>query len=60
MKLGDFAHTYAQGADAAGFWVDENGGARILGLPIVTTTAIASKTCLVGDFRQATMFVGDE
>jgi HK97 family phage major capsid protein len=40
--------------------VDENGGNRILGLPIVTTTAIPSKTAIVGDFKAATLFVGDQ
>jgi HK97 family phage major capsid protein len=39
--------------------VDENGGTRILGIPVVTTTAIASKTAIVGDFSAATLFVGD-
>ena len=59
MNPGDHAHSFAQGADAAGFWVDENGGTRLLGLPIITTTMIASKTAIVGDFSAATLFVGD-
>lgn len=60
MNSGDAAHALSQGADAAGFWVDENGGNRILGLPVVTTTALPSKTAIVGDFKSATLFVGDE
>ena len=53
-------HGPRQGADTAGFWIDENGGTRILGLPVVTTTAIPSKTAIVGDFKAATLFVGDQ
>ena len=60
INSGDAAHAFVQGADTAGFWVDENGGNRILGLPIVTTTAIPSKTAIVGDFKAATLFVGDQ
>ena len=60
MNSGDVAHAFVQGADTAGFWIDENGGTRILGLPVVTTTAIPSKTAIVGDFKAATLFVGDQ
>ena len=32
----------------------------VSGPPAVTTRAIASKTAIVGDFRSATLFVGDQ
>lgn len=60
MNAGDYAHSFVQGADTAGFWIDENGNQRILGLPIVTTTALTGGTAIVGDFRAATLFVGDD
>lgn len=59
MNSGDAAHAFVQGADTAGFWVHENGGTRILGLPVVTTTAIPSKTAM-GDSKAPTPFVGDQ
>lgn len=56
---GDVAHALTQGADSAGFWIEEDTGLnRLLGLRIVTSTAIASGTAIVGDFSAATLYVG--
>lgn len=61
LNSGDAAHAYVQGSDTGGFWVDSATGARsLLGLPVVTTTAIAGGTAIVGDFTAATLFVGDQ
>ena len=61
LNSGDAAHAYVQGSDTGGFWVDSDTGARsLLGLPVVTTTAIAGGTAIVGDFKSATLFVGDQ
>lgn len=60
VNPGDVAHALVQGADTAGYYVQDDGLTRLLGLPIVVTTAIASKTAIVGDFKAATLFVGDE
>jgi HK97 family phage major capsid protein len=60
MNSGDFAHAFVQGADAAGYYVDDTGRTTLLGLPIVTTTAIASQTAIVGDFKAADLFIGDD
>lgn len=60
MNSADAAHAYVQGSDTGGFWTSETGGTTLFGLPIVTTTAIASGTALVGQFRAATLFIGDD
>lgn len=60
LNSGDAAHAYVQGSDTGGFWVDDSGRRTLLGLPVVTTTAIAGGTAIVGDFKSATLFVGDQ
>lgn len=65
MNPGDLAHAMVQGADAAGYYLEPGVGGEsalspILGVPVKTSTAIASKTAIVGEFSSAQLFVGDD
>lgn len=61
MNTGDLAHAMVQGADAAGFWVDESSGmTRLLGLPVITTTLVPTKTAIVADFSRFDLYVGED
>jgi HK97 family phage major capsid protein len=58
---GDVAHAFIQGADAAGYYVNPDTGlTSILGVPIRTTTAMTTKSAVVGEFSSAQLFVGDD
>jgi hypothetical protein len=56
------AFALTEGADAAGFYVNpDNGGGMtsMLGIPIKTSTAVPTKTIIVGEWSSAQLFVGD-
>lgn len=66
MNGADYWQMFRQGADAAGFYaggaltMDPTNQVRVLGIPVYADNSIASDTLLVGNFKAAKLFVGQD
>ena len=66
MNGADYWQLFRQGADAAGFYLggavtmDPSNQVRVFGIPVYADNSISSDTLLVGNFKAAKLFVGQD
>lgn len=61
LNPGDLAHAAAQGSDTGGFWTSGTmGDIGLPGVRIYTSAAVPSKTAILGEWKSADLFVGDD